>query len=95
MNNTIDKLFIQKHYNKLAIERGKWIKRNKFFYTEMARYYKFQIQEGSSVLELGCGTGDLLNALNPSRGVGVDISDESIKIAKGKFPHLEFICADV
>lgn len=90
----IDKTLIKEHYNKLALKRDSWIKRNEFYHSEIVRYYKFQVQENSSVLELGCGTGDLLNALNPSRGVGVDISEESVRIAKERFPNLDFICAD-
>jgi hypothetical protein len=43
------------------------------------------------VLELGCGTGELLEALEPSRGVGVDISVRMIEAAAGRSPALEFV----
>jgi glycosyltransferase involved in cell wall biosynthesis len=46
------------------------------------------------VLELGCSTGDLLNALNVSEGVGVDISPVCIGIAQRRFPHLKWVGAD-
>ena len=42
------------------------------------------------MLEIGCGTGFVLNSLKPLRGVGIDISGEMIKKAKEKYPHLEF-----
>jgi hypothetical protein len=42
------------------------------------------------VLEIGSGTGDLLNSLAPSRGVGVDISPAMVEIASRKYPHLSF-----
>jgi Glycosyltransferases involved in cell wall biogenesis len=54
------------------------------------RFYSFNIPEGSKILEIGCCTGDLLNSLKPSRGVGIDISGEMILRAKSNFPHLEF-----
>jgi hypothetical protein len=45
---------------------------------------------GSSIIEIGCATGDTLASLNPGRGVGIDISPGMIEIAKRKHPHLEF-----
>jgi glycosyltransferase involved in cell wall biosynthesis/SAM-dependent methyltransferase len=49
----------------------------------------------SRVLELGCSTGDLLGALNPAYGVGIDISPAMISVAQENYPDYEFICADV
>lgn len=46
------------------------------------------------MLQVGCGTGDLLNGLKPARGVGIDFSGEMIRIAGEKYPHLTFIEAD-
>ena len=46
-----------------APERRKWLARAAFFHEEDLRYLKFLIPEGARVLELGCGTGDLLAAL--------------------------------
>ncbi len=47
------------------------------------------------VLELGCGEGDLLAALKPSRGVGIDFSPELVRRAKARHPELEVVLADV
>lgn len=91
----MDKETLKKHYNEIAYTREEWRRRNRYYHNEMMRYYKFQVQEGSSVLELGCGTGSLLAALKPARGVGVDLSEEMVKIAKQKYKDLEFHCADV
>jgi len=54
---------------------------------------RFSIPRGASVLELGCGTGDLLAALEPSRGVGVDISGGMVETAASRHPDLEFVHA--
>ncbi len=56
---------------------------------------RFLINEGQRILELGCGTGQLLNILKPSYGVGVDLSRNMIGIAQEDFPHLKFIQGDV
>jgi len=46
------------------------------------------------VLEIGCGTGYLLNALKPSAGMGIDLSPSMIRIAGEKYPHLKFEVMD-
>jgi SAM-dependent methyltransferase len=52
------------------------------------------VSPNQRVLEIGCANGNLLAALQPSRGVGVDFSGEMIQRAKTSHPHLEFIHAD-
>ena len=82
-------------FDKLAAERENWIRENRYYYEDQARYHRFLVSEGLSVLELGCGTGDLLHALKPRRGVGVDFSVEMIKRARERYPDLEFREADI
>src|SRR5215813_14908698 len=78
-----------------APERRKWLARAVFFHEEDLRYLKFLIPEGARVLELGCGTGDLLAALKPSFGVGVDFSAAMIENARKAHPDLTFLVGDV
>ncbi|MBV9356172.1 MAG: glycosyltransferase, partial [Chloroflexi bacterium] len=47
------------------------------------------------VLDVGCGDGDLLAALEPSLGVGVDFSAATIRRARQRHPELRFVEADV
>ena len=47
---------------------------------------QFLIPPGKRVLELGCGRGELLAALQPSYGVGVDFSAKTIARAKSCIP---------
>ena len=56
--------------------------------------YQHLVPEGATVLEIGCGGGNLLAAINPSIGVGIDFSMEIIEDARAAYPELEFICAD-
>jgi hypothetical protein len=46
------------------------------------------------VLELGCSSGELLAAVEPARGVGVDFSPAIIELARRHHPQLEFHVAD-
>ncbi len=65
-----------------------------FYHALLRRYYQFMVPPGQKVLELGCGSGDLLAALSPASGVGLDFSREMVRSARRKYPDLHFICAD-
>ncbi|HVP00899.1 MAG TPA: glycosyltransferase [Bryobacteraceae bacterium] len=60
----------------------------------LREFYRFLIPPGMRVLELGSGEGDLLAAVEPSRGVGVDFCPAMIHRAHAKYPKLRFIEAD-
>ena len=80
---------------RMANERDTWIEKNAAYYRDDRRYLRFIIPEGARVLDLGCGTGSLLSALKPSRGVGVDFSPAMIAKAKAAYPNLEFVLGDI
>lgn len=48
------------------------------------------VPPNQAVLELGCGTGNLLQALQPVRALGIDVSPRMIEIAAHKYPQLQF-----
>lgn len=52
------------------------------------------VPPNSSVLEFGCGQGDLLAGLAPGRGVGVDFSPRMLDLARERHPDLEFLQGD-
>jgi len=78
-----------------AEPRDEWIEKARYFRSEDARYLRFVIPEGASVLALGCGNGDQLAELRPARGIGVDFSPAMIARARERHPTLEFHLADV
>jgi len=78
------------HYDALAPERDGYRVKNEYYYSLLNQQYRYFIPKNKKVLEVGCGTGDLLNDLNPSVGLGVDISPAMINIAQYKYPHLQF-----
>ena len=80
---------------KLAAARDAWMARHPYYYEEEWRYLRFLVPAGRRVLVLGCGNGHMLNALEPSDGVGVDFSPTKIARAKQAYPPLKFICDDV
>ncbi len=58
----------------------------KFTYLNLVlNLIKKVVPEDASVLDFGCGTGEVLNSLKPKVGVGFDPSLEMIKIGRRKF----------
>lgn len=80
------------HWNKVASssDRG-W---GRYYHKRLIDIYKYLIPPGKKVIEIGCGCGNLLAALKPSYGVGVDFSIEMINRARKLHSELEFIQAD-
>jgi SAM-dependent methyltransferase len=77
---------IRAFFDRLAPERRRWIARNSYFYETDRAYMRFLVPPGARVLEIGCGNGELLAALEPARGVGLDLSPEMIKVAGATYP---------
>lgn len=71
-----------------------WDKIRGYYQARLIHTYRFVIPPGMRVLELGCAQGDLLAAVQPSFGVGIDLSARMIDRAQAKFPHLTFLHAD-
>lgn len=72
----------------------RWRKRNSYYYGWLNRIYKFVIRPNSRVLHIGCECGDLLAAVSPSYGVGIDENPEAVEMAKSRFAHLNFLTMD-
>jgi ubiquinone/menaquinone biosynthesis C-methylase UbiE len=82
------------HFETNRDELERWRKFNVAYHEDDAKFMRFLIPPGKRVLELGCGRGDLLAALQPSRGVGVDFGALTIARARELHPDLEFVLGD-
>ncbi len=91
----LDKTRKRQLFDELAPVRDAWKARRRTYHREIERLCRFLIPPEASVLEIGCGTGDLLHALRPRRGLGIDLSPRMVEIARGKYPGLEFTVGDV
>lgn len=67
---------------------------DRYYQRELRNYFNFLVPPGLRVLEIGCGLGDLLAAMKPGRGVGVDFSPAMVQLARQRHPELEFQIAD-
>lgn len=85
---------MKEYFDLAAKDRLKWKRKNKYYYNLLEKYYQFFIPKNKNVLELGCGTAELLASTKPSYGVGIDFSEKMIDIAKNQFPNLNFLVQD-
>jgi SAM-dependent methyltransferase len=82
------------HWNMIA-RKDKWkVGWGNYYQKRLQKVLQFVVPPGQSVLEIGCGQGDLLAALKPAYGVGVDFSMEMIGRAKGRYQDLHFFETD-
>lgn len=80
------------YFEGIAPELDRWRDRNAYYYRDLERLHQFLIPPNSRVLEIGCGTGDLLRSVAPAVGVGVDFAAAAVAIAQQKSPQLHFYC---
>lgn len=60
----------------------------------LAHYYNLLIPPDASVLEIGCGSGELLAGLRAKSKMGIDLSARQIEAARKRVPNAEFlVCA--
>lgn len=78
----------------VAHYRDRWVRRNLYYYDSIKRLLRFIVEPGKKVLELHCQTGHLLAGADPHLGVGVEITEEMLGVARKNYPHLEFVCAE-
>jgi SAM-dependent methyltransferase len=77
-------------FDRLAVQAERWRRRTRGYHRLVESVARFHVPPGQSVLEIGCGSGDLLAALRPSVGVGVDVSAGMVGLARSRHPELSF-----
>ena len=83
------------HFETNGDELDRWREFNAAYHEDDRKFMQFLIPPGKRVLELGCGRGELLAALKPSYGVGVDFGAGTIARANELHPDLHFVLGDV
>ncbi|MDP3784913.1 MAG: glycosyltransferase [bacterium] len=91
---SLTKAELKDFFDAAAPVRDFWKHRNRYYHDTLKKIARFYIPPRNQVLEIGSGTGDLLAAVGPKEGLGIDFSEEMIKIASQKFPNLRFVNGD-
>src|SRR5207244_1453858 len=79
-----------RHWNEVADKLQTLTGLGGYYHRRLTEVYQSLVSPGQLVLELGCGRGDLLAALKPASGVGVDFSAEMIHAGRERHPNLRF-----
>src|SRR5258707_203673 len=83
------------YWDGFARNFSRWEGPRRYYQKRLAEIFRFVVPPGMRVLELGCGRGDLLAALRPARGVGIDFSPATVSLGRERYPELEFVEGDV
>ncbi|MDQ3046331.1 MAG: glycosyltransferase [Bacteroidota bacterium] len=79
----------KEYFNRLATRRIKQRAARSYYWNDITKYCNYFSHDGLSVLEIGCGTGELLNTIKAKRKTGIDFSEEMIYQGKNQFPDLD------
>ncbi len=83
-----------RHWDDVAASLDRAVDWSNAYHQRLAEVYRSVVAPNQRVLEIGCGQGDLLSALKPSFGLGVDVSGGMVRRAAERHPHLRFVQAD-
>ncbi|MDX2272689.1 MAG: glycosyltransferase [Cyanobacteriota bacterium] len=67
-----------------------WRQKNLYYHQDLEKLHQFLIPSQKRVLQIGVGTGDLLDGLQPAYGVGIDPDPAVIEQAQQHFPRLNW-----
>jgi SAM-dependent methyltransferase len=81
---------ILNYYNQNAATWPRYRRKRAYYWNSITRICNYFIPNDHKVLEIGCGTGELLEGLDASQKTGIDFSPEMIERARKHYPHIRF-----
>ncbi len=81
---------MQEYFDSLADGWRKYRRHRSYYWDSITKYCNYYIHPTNRVLEIGCGTGELIAAVNGSRKVGIDFSAKLIAQAREAQKGVEF-----
>lgn len=79
----------REYFQTIAPNRIRSRKANAYYWNDITRYCDYFIHEDNSVLDIGCGTGELLAQVKGKDKTGIDFSEAMIAEAKKQYPELD------
>ena len=80
----------REYFDKAAENWDRYRKKRAYYWNSVTANIGYFMQDGNSILEIGCGAGDLLGDIRGSRKVGIDFSEKLVALAREKFSDIEF-----
>ncbi len=96
MVNINKKIFIDQRISnwRRVAENSNKMNIGSYYHQYLAHIFRMLVPPNLTVLEIGCGKGDLIAALEPRTGIGVDFCSDFIRSAQKQHPAYQFICAE-
>ena len=76
-----------------ASKRPGFVASNHYYYEQVRRLLRFVVEPGKRILEVRCLDGHLLNALEPSYGLGIEITEEILSAICSMWSTCLLYCA--
>jgi len=78
---------VKNHFESLAGDYDTYKRHSRYYYSQLKKLLKELIPDHRQrrILEVGCGTGSLLADLAPARGMGVDIAENMVAVARERW----------
>lgn len=86
------------HFDEVAREYDYWKSKNWLYYDTLRGVARKHAKKDAPLLDVGCGTGEMIRAVAPVRALGIDISPAMIEIARKRnqdHPEYIFKAADI
>jgi SAM-dependent methyltransferase len=80
---------LRDYYNSIAPQWDYWRSHNRFYHEQVSELVVGAIVPKRPVLDIGCGTGDVLASVRPSAGVGLNVAEKLTQMAREKYPDAE------
>ena len=80
----------KEYFDSLAPNHVANRKRHSYYWNDITKYCNYFSHDVISVLEIGCGTGEMIHEIKGKRKVGIDFSEKMIDIARSRFNDVEF-----
>jgi ubiquinone/menaquinone biosynthesis C-methylase UbiE len=81
---------LREYFDKLAPKRAAIRKRHSYYWDDITFFCNYFSNESLKVLEVGCGTGELIGNIKGHDKVGIDFSPEMISRASASFKDVTF-----
>src|SRR6267142_2054459 len=86
------------HFDAVAREYDYWKTKNWFYYDALRKIARAFVGPEDTLLDVGCGTGAMIEATQPKAATGIDISPDMVAIAESRLknhPEYTFLAADI
>jgi hypothetical protein len=81
---------LRDYFDALAPDIGYWRKKNRFYYDKLEELVVGAVPPSRAVLDIGAQTGEILAAIDPSDGIGLNLSQKLTERARKEHPGFRF-----